>query len=177
MTPGAMDDEQIRRREEIAEVYEKGFLALSALMLVAFLGALFYAAFAMDIQLPSEEEELSPTEVRQTEHFSEPGPGVYRTGPGEYEVVLLGSAWRFNPAEIEVPAGSRVTFVGTSADVLHGFHIEETRVNVMLIPGEVTRVSYTFSEPGHHDFVCHEYCGIGHHQMYGELTVTERSDQ
>lgn len=172
-----MDDEELRRREEVAEVYEKGFLALSAAMLAAFLGALFYAAFAMDIELPSDEEQLDPREVRRTAPFSDPGPGVYRTGPGEYRVVLMASAWRFDPAEIEVPAGSVVTFVGTSADVLHGFHIEGTRVNVMMIPGEVTRVTYAFEESGQHDFVCHEYCGIGHHEMYGELTVTEREDR
>ena len=172
MSADEMEDPVVQRREEIAEIYEKGFLALSAVMLVAFLGALGYAAFAMDIQLPSDEGQLNPREVRQTEPFSDPGPGVYRTGPGEYRVVLMASAWRFNPAEIEVPAGSEVTFVGTSADVLHGFHIEGTRVNVMMIPGQVTKVTYTFREPGQHDFVCHEYCGIGHHQMYGELTVT-----
>lgn len=169
-----MTEEEIRRREELAEIYEKGFLALSAVMLVAFLGALGYAAFAMNIQLPSDEGALNPREVRQTEPFSDPGPGVYRTGRGEYRVVLMSSAWRFSPSEVEVPAGSTVTFVGTSADVLHGFHIEGTRVNVMMIPGEVTRVTYTFEEPGEHDFVCHEYCGIGHHRMYGELTVTGR---
>ena len=177
MSADEMDDPALRRREEIAEVYEKGFLALSAVMLVAFLGALAYAGFAMNIELPSDAEQLDPREVRQTEPFSDPGPGLYRTGPGEYRVVILASAWRFNPAQIEVPAGSEVTFVATSADVLHGFHIEETRVNVMMIPGEVTRFTYTFREPGQKNFVCHEYCGIGHHQMYGELTVTGREEE
>lgn len=172
MSGGSVEDPEIRRREEIAEIYEKGFLALSAVMLVAFLGALGYAAFAMEIELPTDEGQLDPRQVRQIEPFSEPGPGVYRTGAGQYRVVLMSSAWRFDPAEIEVPAGSTVTFVGTSADVLHGFHIEDTRVNVMMIPGEITRVTYTFEEPGEHLFVCHEYCGIGHHEMYGELTVT-----
>ena len=176
MSGDEMEDPVVQRREDIAEIYEKGFLALSAVMLVAFLGALAYAAFAMNIKLPTDAGQLDPQQVRTTPPFSDPGPGVYQTGPGEYRVVMMSSAWRFNPAEIEVPAGSEVTFVATSADVLHGFHIEETRVNVMLIPGEVTRVTYTFREPGQHNFVCHEYCGIGHHQMYGELTVTERGE-
>jgi cytochrome c oxidase subunit 2 len=35
----------------------------------------------------------------------------------------------------------------------------------------VTRVVYTFDEPGEHLIICHEYCGIGHHNMWGKVIV------
>jgi plastocyanin len=60
-------------------------------------------------------------------------------GPNRYEVVMIGQAWSFNPAEIRVPAGAEVTFTATSPDVLHGLNVEGTRLNMMLIPGQISR--------------------------------------
>ena len=77
---------------------------------------------------------------------------------------------------IEVPAGSTVDFVITSRDVVHGFHIDETRVNGMVLPGQITRLSHTFEEPGEHLIVCHEYCGVGHQNMYATLEVEPRDE-
>ena len=30
-----------------------------------------------------------------------------------------------------------------------------------------------FDEPGEMPWVCNEYCGVGHHNMYGKMIVTE----
>jgi len=59
----------------------------------------------------------------------------------------------------------------TSVDVIHGFKIQGTTVNRMVIPGQVTRARYTFNRPGTYLFVCHEYCGINHHNMFGRIIV------
>lgn len=149
--------------------YEKAFLLLSGVILVIFLGASFYAAVGMGIALPSREGEIDISEVRNTPPFDD--PGVREVAPGVYEVVVLGQAWSFIPNEIRIPAGAEVTFISTSADILHGFNIEGTRVNVMLIPGQVSRVVHRFDEPGEHLLICHEYCGLGHHLMSGKVIV------
>jgi cytochrome c oxidase subunit 2 len=88
---------------------------------------------------------------------------------------MIASTFAFDPGEITVPAGSEVEFVITSRDVLHGFHVEQTNANVMLIPGRIARVQATFEDPGEYRFVCHEYCGAGHHVMYGNVIVEEGS--
>ena len=77
----------------------------------------------------------------------------------------------FTPNTIEIPAGSKVTFILTSKDVIHGFKIEGAPVNVMVIPGQVSRVTATFDKPGEYLIVCHEYCGAGHHVMFGKVIV------
>jgi cytochrome c oxidase subunit 2 len=41
----------------------------------------------------------------------------------------------------------------------------------MIVPGEVTHVTYTFSRPGEYLVLCHEYCGLGHQQMYTKVIV------
>lgn len=151
------------------ERIEKAFLILTAAMLITFLGALFYSAWGLGMHLPDRAAEIVPSEVRETPPFDD--PGVREVAPGRYEAVVIGFAWAFEPNEIRVPAGAEVTFIATSSDVVHGFHIDGTRVNVMLLPGQVTELTYTFDEPGEHLLVCHEYCGAGHHLMYGRVIV------
>lgn len=151
------------------ERFEKAFLILSALMLFTFLGALFYSAWGMGKMLPDREEEIFPADVRETPPFDE--PGVRQVGDDHYEAVVIAQAWAFTPAEIRVPAGSRVDFIVTTIDVLHGFAIEDALVNGMVLPGQVTRISYTFEEPREHLIICHEYCGFGHHAMFGRVIV------
>ena len=72
-----------------------------------------------------------------------------------------------------VPAGSTVTFYVTSKDIQHGFRIQGTNVSMMILPGEVSKLTATFDEPGEYDIVCHEYCGVNHHTMFGKIIVEE----
>jgi len=150
---------------------EKAFLLLGGLILVAFLFALFFASFAMGIHLPGKVEHgiIDPAQARTTPPFDR--PGVWRNDSGGYDAVLRGEMWRFIPAELVVPAGEEITFIATSPDVIHGLHVEDTRINMMLIPGQVARNTYTFREPGTYQMVCHEYCGPAHHTMYGNIVV------
>ncbi|HET6317225.1 MAG TPA: cytochrome C oxidase subunit II, partial [Chloroflexota bacterium] len=77
--------------------------------------------------------------------------------------------------EIRVPAGSTVTFVATSKDVVHGLFVPKANVNAMLLPGQVTRVTAYFDTPGEYPLICHEYCGIAHHTMWARVIVEPRS--
>ena len=150
---------------------EKAFLILGAVILVAFLFALFFASLAMGINLPGKVERgiIDPSAVRTTAPFDE--PGVRPNDEGGYDAVHRGEMWRFVPAEIVVPVGEEITFIATSPDVIHGFHVADTRINMMLIPGQIARNTYTFREPGRYQMICHEYCGPAHHTMFGEIMV------
>jgi cytochrome c oxidase subunit II len=149
--------------------YEKAFLGLGGVMLVAFMFALLYATVAMGIHLPGRAGLIDPALVATTAPFD--NPGVRQTGPNQYEAVVIGRTWSFEPSEIHVPAGAEVTFIVTTPDVIHGFSIEGTRVNMMLIPGQISKNTYTFEEPGEHLLICHEYCGLNHHGMFGKVVV------
>jgi len=151
------------------ERYEKAFLGVGAGMLVVFLIALGYSTFGLGIQLPGRAGEVDPATVRSMEPFNE--PGVRELAPGRYEVILVGQAWAFQPSEIHIPVGSEVTFIATTVDVIHGLHIDDTRVNMMLIPGQISRNTYHFDKPGEHLMICHEFCGLGHHTMAGKVVV------
>ena len=149
--------------------YEKAFLWLGAIMLVVFMIALLLASVSMGIHLPGHVARVDPSQIRSQPPFD--NPGVRQVGENQYEAVIIGQAWSFVPSEIRVPAGSEVTFLATTTDVIHGLNVENTRINLMLIPGQVSRNSYVFEEPGEHLIICHEYCGLGHHLMYGRVVV------
>lgn len=149
--------------------WEKAFLTVGVIVLIACAGALVYASVVHGIHLPGDSGRINPAQVTTTPPFDQ--PGVHRREDGSYEVVVIGRAWSFTPQEIHVPAGAEITFTATATDVLHGFNIEGTRLNMMLIPGQISRNRYTFAEPGEHLLICHEYCGLGHHFMYGRVIV------
>lgn len=149
--------------------YEKAFLGIGVLLLVACLFALVFASIAMGIQVVGVAEKIEPQQVFSTPPFD--SPGVRKIAENRYEVVFIGQIWQFNPPEIRVPRGAEVMFIGTTPDLVHGFHVEGTRVNMMLLPGQVSRYAHTFKEPGERLVLCHEYCGAGHHTMVGKIIV------
>ena len=157
--------------------HERIFLYLTVVVLVGGIGAIVLSVAAAGVTLPTQEQRIDPTRVAETPPFDR--PGVFEISPGRYQAVVVAQAtnadgtpaWAFNPAVIQVPAGSEVEFVMTSKDVIHGFLLWDTNVNGMLIPGQVTRVKHTFDEAREYTFVCHEYCGIGHHAMWGKVVV------
>ncbi len=160
------------KRGTTVYLYELAWILPSVAIPVGMLAAILVTAFGAGIHLPGREGRVDPTKVSQTAPFNQ--PGVVQVGPGRYEVRMVAQIWSFAPNEIRVPAGSTVTFVATSKDVVHGLLIRGANVNVMLLPGQVARVTARFDRAGEYPFVCHEYCGIAHHTMWGKVIVEAR---
>jgi cytochrome c oxidase subunit 2 len=154
--------------------YEKAFMLAGAIVLVGCMAALVYASVGMGIHLPGAAGSIDPRQVATTPPFDQ--PGVRQTGEDSYEAVIIARAWSFNPTEVRVPVGANVTFTVTSIDVVHGFNVEGTRLNMMLIPGQISRNNYRFDEPGEYLIICHEYCGLAHHTMAGKVIVEADPD-
>jgi cytochrome c oxidase subunit 2 len=151
------------------QVFELAWILPSISIPVGMLVALVVSAYGMGIHVQEHSYTIDPKVAAQTAPFD--NPGVRQVAPGKYEVAMLSQIWFFKPNEIRVPVGSEVTFVATSSDVTHGIMIQGTNVNMMLIPGEVSRASATFREAGEFLFVCHEFCGLGHQTMSGKVIV------
>ncbi|WP_448377705.1 cytochrome c oxidase subunit II, partial [Fervidobacterium sp.] len=98
---------------------------------------------------------------------------VVQTGPNQYTVYVLAFAFGYQPNPIEVPKGAEIIFKITSPDVIHGFHVEGTNINVEVLPGEVSTVRYIFKKPGEYRIICNQYCGLGHQNMFGKIVVKE----
>lgn len=63
--------------------------------------------------------------------------------------------------------------IATTKDVVHGFEIAGTNVNMMLEPGYISEYVTTFNKPGEYTLLCNEYCGAGHHMMTSKIEVVE----
>ena len=77
----------------------------------------------------------------------------------------------FAPSEYRRARRRTVTFYVTSPDVVHGFNITHTDINMMVVPGWVNTASHTFRTKGTYLLVCNEYCGAGHQFMFGKVEV------
>lgn len=153
--------------------YELMWILPSIILPVVMLGILTYTAFDRGIKLPTDVGVVNPVTALATPPFNK--TGVVQLGPKHYKVTMVAGIWFFLPNQIKVPAGSTVDFIATSKDVIHGLFIKEANVNVMLIPGEITRVTAHFGKPGEYPFICHEYCGAAHHTMWGKVVVEPAS--
>jgi cytochrome c oxidase subunit 2 len=153
---------------------EKIFIIASIIMVVIFAVAIAISGIAYGIQVPAPYEQVNPNLVATPGNSPWGDPvdeRVRELAPGKYEAYILAQTWVFQPNEITIPAGSEITFLVTSKDVQHGFVIERTNLNMMVLPGQVSKATMTFNEPGTYHYICHEYCGVGHQTMYGRLIV------
>lgn len=149
---------------------EKIWLIFGIAMLVVFLAVVGVAGFAMGMQPPTGHyHPIDPEQLASSPPFDE--PGLERVSDHTYNLYSVASAFLYEPGEIEVPAGSTVTFYVTSSDVVHGFQIVGTNVNLMAVPGEINRITHTFNQPGEYLILCNEYCGLGHEFMSTTITV------
>jgi cytochrome c oxidase subunit II len=153
-------------------LYELAWILPSVAIPVGMLVALMVTAFGAGIHVPGDAGRVDPTRLAETPPFN--APGVVELEPGRYEARIVAGIWLFTPNEIRVPAGATVTFVATSRDVIHGFSLHDVNINLMVLPGRVARATTTFERPGEHVFLCHEYCGIAHHTMFGKVIVEDR---
>lgn len=157
------------------DAYERNWMIFSAVLLVLFAAAVSVAAFGMGIEVPAPEQRVDPRTVATDSNSPWSNPGLREIAPGKYDAYILARAvpqWEYLPKEITVPVGSSVSFYVTSPDVQHGFKIQDTNANFMVLPGQVSKLTITFDKPGTYNFICTEYCGSGHAVMYGAVIVT-----
>jgi cytochrome c oxidase subunit II len=104
------------KRNTTVYLYELAWILPSIAIPVGMLAALAVTAFGAGIHLPSAEGRIDPAKVSQTAPFD--ALGVVMTGLNRYEVRMTAQIWSFSPNEIRVPAGSTVTFITTSRDLV-----------------------------------------------------------
>lgn len=100
-------------------------------------------------------------------------PRVVKLDDKTYQVYAVAQMWQFQPSEIYIPVGSEVDFYVTSKDVVHGFNISEKNVNLMAVYGNIIKSTVKFDKPGVYKITCHEYCGVGHQNMQGQVIVND----
>jgi plastocyanin len=105
--------------------------------------------------------------------------GLARAQNKEVELTVTAKQFEFAPRVITVHKGARVKLTLKSEDVMHGFAIDEFKINQRVSPDEPSVVSFTADREGRFRFYCSVVCGDDHDKMTGELVVApeQGSDQ
>src|ERR1043165_357753 len=93
--------------------------------------------------------------------------------PAEKVVHLTAKKFEFTPAEITLRKGEPVVIEIKSEDVKHGFSLPDFKIRASIEPGKTSTVRFTPDKAGRFTFACDVFCGDGHEDMSGRLTVTE----
>jgi cytochrome c oxidase subunit 2 len=125
---------------------------------------------------PSNVETIDPATLHLAGEFAEANLGVVENADGTVTVRLIATQYAFVPRCLPVPAGRTVTLRATSPDVIHGFIVAGTNVNTMVIPGFVSEVTTIFQQLGDHPMPCHEFCGLGHSEMWAIVRVMDEAE-
>jgi cytochrome c oxidase subunit 2 len=143
--------------------HEKRILIAAVALLLVFFGGLALAYRSYGVRIPGCVTDVAPFDEGQ----------VIQRGESDFEVQMVARMWAFEPEQVTLPPGSKVTLYLVSADVVHGMQILGTNVNLMAVPGSVNFAEVTFDEEGEFPVVCHEYCGRNHQNMAGKFVIRE----
>jgi heme/copper-type cytochrome/quinol oxidase subunit 2 len=168
----ATEEGHDREHRAIAR-WERRWLSVSGLVSLVFVILVTVQLATEGTHIAQRTSRADPAQLTSLDLFAT--PGVTALGPGRYRVAVVAQTFSFTPAEIRLPVGAEVDFYLTSRDVLHGYQLQDTTINVEVIPGEISYFRYTFNRPGEYAVICNEYCGISHQNMLGRVHVVPAS--
>jgi len=162
---GAGQSERAEHRWATAAI-----VILVLLVVLATFAAVHWAAMPQ-----ARVEIVDPLTLHLGGEFIESNLGSAIEPDGSVTVRVVGQQYSFTPSCILVPTDTPITFRATSSDVVHGFLIDGTNVNLMLVPGYVSSLRARFEEPGERLMPCHEFCSVGHEGMWGRVKIIDKA--
>jgi cytochrome c oxidase subunit II len=161
--------------ERMAARVERHWAMLSFFIVALFVVVAAFAGIHQATMPQARVETISPTRLHLGGEFVETNLGSAVEPDGSVTVRAIGQEYSFTPQCIIVPADTPITFRAASPDVIHGFLIQGTNVNTMLVPGYVSTINARFDEPGEHLMPCQEFCGVGHEGMWAKVKVIDKA--
>src|SRR5690606_15515885 len=124
--------------------YEKLWLKFGIIGLIAFLIVLGFGAFYLGTHQQSHGVTIDPNNLEAVESFKEENLGLTEIREGEYVLNVIASAFNYDlgtdengdpVTHLRIPKGATLLVQATTPDVVHGFNIAGTNVNMMVEPG------------------------------------------
>ena len=91
----------------------------------------------------------------------------------EQVIKITAKMFEYSPKDITVKKGVPVVLEFTSLDRLHGFNCPGLGIRTDIVPGKINKLRFVPDKVGTFPFHCDNFCGSGHEEMTGTLTVTE----
>ena len=98
--------------------------------------------------------------------------------PGDAVVVDVdGRQWFWQVSDTEFSKGDTLVFNVSASDVTHGLGVYGPNMRMLgqtqAMPGYRNALELTLDKAGTYKLMCMEYCGLAHHVMISEITVSE----
>src|SRR5580704_16409842 len=142
-------------------------------LVAATIGMILFTALTEGINPPSNVERVDPKTLHLSGEFAEQNLGTVVAADGTVTARIIATQFMFAPHCVALPQGQPVTLRFASPDVIHGILITGTNVNTMVVPGYVAQVHAAFTRADELLMPCHEYCGLGHSEMWATVQVLD----
>ena len=96
-----------------------------------------------------------------------------RAAGGERVVEIAVKKFEYIPPEVTLKKGEPVRLELTSLDRLHGFDLPDLGIRADVKPDETVTLHLVPQKSGQFVFHCDIFCGDGHEDLQGVITVTE----
>jgi cytochrome c oxidase subunit II len=164
-------DDGAEESERVERYWAAVALTIMILLVVmAVVGGLHQATMPQ-----AQLQTVDPRTLHLQGEFIESNLGSAVESDGSVTVRLVGQQFSFTPQCILVPTDTPITFRATSSEVVHGFLITGTTINLMLVPGYVSGIAARFDTPGERHMPCQEFCGLGHEGMWAEIKIIDKA--
>jgi cytochrome c oxidase subunit 2 len=150
-----------QRAHDLIERVERRWASISITIIVLLALLAAFAGVHRATMPQSVVETIEPRIVHMQGEFVETNLGSVLESDGSVTVRAVGQQYSFSP---------------TCMVVIHGFLIEGTNINTMLVPGYVSVLPAKFDKPGEHLMPCQEFCGVGHEGMWAKVRVIDKPD-
>ena len=88
-------------------------------------------------------------------------------------IQITAKKFEYSLRTLTLKKGVPVVLELTALDRVHGFNLPDFGVRSDVVPGKVTRIRFTPDKTGEFVFFCDLFCGDGHEEMSGVLTVKD----
>jgi cytochrome c oxidase subunit 2 len=159
-----------------AERVERRWATVAVAIVVIMVAMAVIGGLHQAVMPQSRVETADPRRLHLNGEFIESNLGSAVEPDGSVTVRAIGQQYSFTPDCILVPTGTAVRLRMTSSDVVHGFLITDTTINLMLVPGYISTITAHFDAPGERHMPCHEFCGVGHEGMWGRIKIIDKAE-
>lgn len=159
----------------VAHAAESRWALLVGAIITFLIGMMIYMSVHWAAMPPVRTETIDPGTLHISGEFIEANLGSVAESDGSVTVRVLANQYSFTPSCLLVPTDTPVRIRGTAADVVHGFSITQSNVNLMLVPGYISNFHTRFEKTGEHVMPCHEYCGVGHAAMWARVKIIDKA--
>jgi cytochrome c oxidase subunit 2 len=121
---------------------------------------------------PEQHQKATEAFAKKYQVGEETSLKIPVVAPPPGDIYMYGKTWSWYPI-LKLKKGQTYRLHLSSLDLQHGFSLQPSNLNFMVLPHYDYVITLTPSSSGTYSVVCNEYCFVGHHLMVGKIVVED----